>query len=62
MTQLKRAYKDITDLETKLQDEHRAALAAAAREEEAGPGVRIQGGGKKYDDEYWVKLATGHKQ
>lgn len=62
MMQLKRAYKDITDLETKLQDEHRAALAAAAREEEAGSGVRIQGGGKKYDDEYWVKLATGHKQ
>jgi hypothetical protein len=25
-------------------------------------GVQIQGQGKKYDDEYWVKLAKAHKQ
>ncbi|KAI5475658.1 nucleotide binding protein, PINc domain protein [Pseudohyphozyma bogoriensis] len=59
--ELKKAYKEIVSRETKLQEEHRAVLAASAREEDA-PGVRIQGGGKKWDDEYWVKLATAHKQ
>lgn len=59
---LRRAYRHITELETQLQDEHRAAATAAAREEESGQGVRIQGGAKKYDDDYWVKLATSHKK
>jgi protein SMG6 len=62
MAQLRRAYKDIQDLEGKLQDEHRAALAAAVRDEEADGGVRIQGSAKKSDDNYWVRLAMGHKQ
>ncbi|KAL8283301.1 hypothetical protein RQP46_005711 [Phenoliferia psychrophenolica] len=60
--ELKRAYREITDAESKIQDEHRAALAAAAREDDAQQGVRIQSGVKKLDDEYWVKLATSHKQ
>ena len=60
--ELKRAYRDITDAESKLQDEHRQALATAARDDDAAQGVRIQSGVKKLDDEYWVKLATGHKQ
>ncbi|GAA5868110.1 hypothetical protein JCM1840_006144 [Sporobolomyces johnsonii] len=73
MAKLKRAYREITDLETRLQEEHRAAMAAAREREDeesggAGPkGVRLQGaknpgGVAKYDDEYWVKLANGHKQ
>lgn len=59
---LRRAYRDITELEAKVQDEHRAATTAAAREEEAGTSMRIQGGGKRYDDDYWVKLAISHKK
>lgn len=59
---LRRAYREITVLEAKVQDEHRAATTAAAREEESGSSVRIQGGGKRYDDDYWVKLATSHKK
>lgn len=63
VVQLKRAYREITDLETKLNDEHRAASNAALREEEErGEGIRIQGGRKKHDDDYWVRLANGHKQ
>lgn len=59
---LRKAYREITDLETKLQEEHKAAFVAATREEEAAQGLRAAGVGKKYDDDYWVKLATGHKQ
>ncbi|KDE04138.1 hypothetical protein MVLG_05429 [Microbotryum lychnidis-dioicae p1A1 Lamole] len=66
VAQLKRAYREIVELETKMQDENKAALAAMQREDEASPhhqpGVRIKGQGKKFDDEYWVKLASGHKQ
>ena len=62
VAQLRRAYRDITDLESKLQDENRAAMAAATRDDEAGQGLRIAGGGKRFDDEYWVRLATTHKQ
>ncbi|CEQ41277.1 SPOSA6832_02989, partial [Sporobolomyces salmonicolor] len=73
MAKLKRAYREITDLETRLQDEHRAAMAAAREREDdesggaGSKGVRLQGaknpgGPAKYDDEYWVKLANGHKQ
>lgn len=62
VAQLRRAYRDITDLESKLQDENKAAMAAATRDDEAGQGLRIQGGGKRYDDDYWVRLATTHKQ
>ena len=62
VTGLRKAYREITDLETKLQEEHKAAFVAATREEEAAQGLRVPGIGKKYDDEYWVKLATGHKQ
>lgn len=63
VAQLKRAYREITDLEAKLQDEHKAAMAAQSRDDDAGQGLRIQGGGgaKRFDDEYWVKLASGHK-
>lgn len=61
VAQLRRAYREIMDLETRLQDDHKAAMAATAREEENSHGVRIQGGGKRFDDEYWVKLASGHK-
>jgi protein SMG6 len=57
--ELKRAYRDIVELESKLQDEHKAATR---EEEDLGHGVRIQGARKKYDDDYWVRLATGHKQ
>ncbi|SCV69696.1 BQ2448_1090 [Microbotryum intermedium] len=66
VAQLKRAYREIVELETKMQDENKAALAAMQREDEASshhqPGVRIKGQGRKFDDEYWVKLASGHKQ
>lgn len=60
--ELKRAYRDITDAETKLQEEHRAALAAAVRDDDAASGLRIQSGAKKLDDDFWVMLANGHKQ
>ncbi|GAA6004372.1 uncharacterized protein JCM10292_001450 [Rhodotorula paludigena] len=73
MAQLKRAYREILDLETRLQEENRAVQAATLREVDAeegvapSKGVRIQGGTgvggtKRFDDEYWVKLANGHKQ
>ncbi|GAA5991646.1 hypothetical protein JCM11641_000208 [Rhodosporidiobolus odoratus] len=63
---LKRAYREITDLEGKVQDEQKAAAKEREREEgEAEKGVRGQGGGGKVDgkgDEYWVRLAGMHKQ
>lgn len=62
VAQLRRAYRDITDLEAKLQEEHKAAFLVATREEEVAQGLRQKEDVKKYDDEYWVKLATGHKQ
>lgn len=62
VTQLRRAYREITELETKLQEEHKAAFVSATREEEAAQGLRAAGVEKKYDDAYWVNLATGHKQ
>ncbi|GAA5820940.1 hypothetical protein JCM3770_002637 [Rhodotorula araucariae] len=70
MAPLKRAYRAITDLEARVQDEHRAAQAASARGADAsegmgsGKGVRIQGGAgtQRLDDEYWVRLASLHKQ
>ena len=62
VTQLRRAYREISELETKLQDEHKAAFVTATREEEAAQGLRPAGVEKKYDDDYWVNLATGHKQ
>ena len=62
VTQLRRAYREITELETKLQDEHKAAFVVATREEEAAQGLRPAGVEKKCDDDYWVNLATGHKQ
>ncbi|GAA5858929.1 hypothetical protein JCM9279_004362, partial [Rhodotorula babjevae] len=81
MAPLKRAYREITDLEARVAEEHRAAQAASAREggeaddfaaggggggSGAKAGVRIQGAGAggraRLDDEYWVRLATLHKQ
>ncbi|GAA5879569.1 hypothetical protein JCM16303_003254 [Sporobolomyces ruberrimus] len=69
LANLKRAYREVTDLEKKVQDEHRAAMVAKDREEDeqsGGKGVRLHGATKsstgKHDDEYWVRLATGHKQ
>ncbi|KPV77805.1 uncharacterized protein RHOBADRAFT_51613 [Rhodotorula graminis WP1] len=79
MAPLKRAYREITDLEARVADEHRAAQAASAREGGeaddfaasgagggggAKAGVRIQGAGSRarLDDEFWVRLATLHKQ
>ncbi|KAK4701626.1 hypothetical protein P7C70_g4605, partial [Phenoliferia sp. Uapishka_3] len=60
--ELKRAYREITDAESRIQDEHKAALAAAAREDDAAQGVRIQSGARRLDDDYWVRLANSHKQ
>ncbi|GAA5830778.1 hypothetical protein JCM3766R1_003423 [Sporobolomyces carnicolor] len=69
LANLKRAYREVMDLEKKLQDEHRAAMVAKDREDDeqhVGKGVRLHGAAKssagKHDDEYWVKLANGHKQ
>ncbi|BGP08709.1 hypothetical protein JCM10049v2_004558 [Rhodotorula toruloides] len=66
LAHIKRLYKEITTLETQLQEENRAAQAAASRdaegEEGKAAGVRIQGQAKRFDDEYWVKLASRHKQ
>ncbi|GAA5899122.1 hypothetical protein JCM8208_003009 [Rhodotorula glutinis] len=85
MAPLKRAYREITDLEARVTDEHRAAQAAASAREGgeadefasgggggggglggAKAGVRIQGAGAggraRLDDEFWVRLATLHKQ
>lgn len=79
MAPLKRAYREITDLEGRVAEEHRAAQAQSARDggdadEFAGglggsgkAGVRIQGaaggaGRARFDDEYWVRLASLHKQ
>ncbi|GAA6018749.1 hypothetical protein JCM11491_003434 [Sporobolomyces phaffii] len=67
LANLKRAYREVMDLEKKLQDEHRAAMVARDREDEAhNKGVRLHGAAKttsvKHDDEYWVRLANGHKQ
>lgn len=68
--ELKKAYRGILELEKKLQDENRRATRDGEREADAssggpaasGAGVKIRGQGKKYDDEYWVKLAKAHKQ
>jgi protein SMG6 len=68
LAELKKAYRGILELEKKLQDEHRQATKEAERAAEdtaaanGSEGVQIQGQGKKYDDEYWVKLAKAHKQ
>ncbi|GAA5913003.1 uncharacterized protein JCM6883_000484 [Sporobolomyces salmoneus] len=69
LANLKRAYREVMDLEKKLQDEHRAAMVAKDREDDeqnVGKGVRLHGAAKnssaKHDDEYWVRLANGHKQ
>lgn len=68
LAELKKAYRGILELEKKLQDEHRKATKEAERAAEdvaaanGTEGVQIQGQGKKYDDEYWVKLAKAHKQ
>ena len=68
LAELKKAYRGILELEKKLQDENRKATQEVERAaEDATPandseGVQIQGQGKKYDDEYWVKLAKAHKQ
>ncbi|GAA5948689.1 hypothetical protein JCM3765_004975 [Sporobolomyces pararoseus] len=72
LANLKRAYREVMDLEKKLQDEHRAAMSAKDREEDdqsAGGlkgGIRLHGAARnnsgKHDDEYWVRLANGHKQ
>lgn len=71
LANLKRAYREIMDLEKRLQDEHRAAMVAKDKEDDeqnVGKGVRLHGatksgnGSGKYDDEYWVRLANGHKQ
>lgn len=68
VTQLKRAYREITDLEGKLQEEHKAAAREREREEEVesgGSGVgprRLQGTRTRWDDDYWVRLAMKHKQ
>ncbi|KAK4057242.1 hypothetical protein OIO90_001739 [Microbotryomycetes sp. JL221] len=61
VAQLKDVYRLITRLESHLQEEHRLAIMATNREEDDDH-VRIKGGGKKFDDEYWVKLATEHKE
>ncbi|GAA5987663.1 hypothetical protein JCM10908_007156 [Rhodotorula pacifica] len=76
LAELKKAYRGILELEKKLQDENRKAAKDVERAAEnaaagvgagglEGPGnggVQIQGQGKNYDDEYWVKLAKAHKQ
>ncbi|GAA6058922.1 hypothetical protein JCM10212_002874 [Sporobolomyces blumeae] len=66
---LKRAYREICELEKKVQDEHRAAVVAKEREDDgqASKGIRLHGAQKnsnsgRFDDEYWVKLAQSHKQ
>ncbi|BGP48819.1 hypothetical protein JCM10450v2_004695 [Rhodotorula kratochvilovae] len=67
MAPLKRAYRAITDLEARVQEEHRASAAREGDEDASpgGKGVRIQGGAggaRRGDDEYWVRLASLHKQ
>ncbi|GAA5994917.1 hypothetical protein JCM5350_006614 [Sporobolomyces pararoseus] len=72
LANLKRAYREVMDLEKKLQDEHRAAMNAKDREEDdqngggSKGGIRLHGAARnnsgRHDDEYWVRLANGHKQ
>ena len=62
VSKLRKAYREITEIEQRLQDEHKATLAAQHRDEDQGPALRIQGGSKRFDDGYWVRLALAHKQ
>ncbi|GAA5851616.1 hypothetical protein JCM8547_001150 [Rhodosporidiobolus lusitaniae] len=69
LAQIKRAYREITDLEGRLQDEHKAAMRERVREVEeketggaGGKRIKVEVVGRKWDDEYWVRLANGHKQ
>lgn len=75
LAELKRAYREILELEKKLQDENRTATRDAERAADkfaaggsgggvggGSGGVKIQGQRQKYDDDYWVKLAKAHKQ
>jgi hypothetical protein len=70
LANLKRAYREVMDLEKRLQDQHRAALAEEEQsntKKGASAGVRVHGARNgsnsgKHDDEYWVRLANGHKQ
>ncbi|GAA6008826.1 hypothetical protein JCM10207_001737 [Rhodosporidiobolus poonsookiae] len=65
VAQLKRAYREITDLEARLQEEARAAQRERereGREGEAREEVRLAGAERRGGDEYWVRVAQGHKQ
>lgn len=61
---LKKYLKEITGLEKKLVDDNKALSATLAREEEASTGnIVIQGGAtRRFDDQYWVRLASDHKR
>ncbi|BGP16794.1 hypothetical protein JCM10213v2_004798 [Rhodosporidiobolus nylandii] len=61
VSELKRVYREIQELEQRVQDEAKAAQREREREEGNG-GVRLAGGRTKADDEYWVRVAAWHKQ
>ncbi|KAK4051322.1 hypothetical protein OIV83_002806 [Microbotryomycetes sp. JL201] len=62
VAQLKDLYRHITALENQLQEEHRIALSQLSQDEEIEHVVTIKGSSKRFDDEYWAKLALQHKE